>query len=735
MFSRGECGTFTVREGASSNEFNRISHLKARDGTLYFGSINGVTAVHPRDFAGDFFPGGTGGLVLLSARAQGPDPGETVDLLPYYLKTGTIQIQPDERFIKLHFAAPSYNTAGTTSYYYKIEGVNDTWQQINSPDVMFPRLPGGHYRIFFRTGSKSGVSSAEPVMLEMEVLPYIYEEPWFFLLMLAVIAVLGIIAWRIRVKYLLDRQLELEGKVQEATSQILADKKLIEAQMDRISNISEEKNRFFVNITHELRTPLTLITAPLESIQHRRLLPEKESEMLSTALRNSRQLLVLINDLLLLSRDQQLKAPDIRQRIEIIPVIEDIVRLHSYSAAQKGIRFHFIKGVLEKPVVEADEKLFRRALENIVANAVKYSDGAGKITISVSGNNETVTVSVADTGRGIDAADMPHIFERYFQTQRADVPFEGGTGIGLSIAREIMELFGGNIRVESEVGKGSVFHLDFPAQESTSEAASHTWPALQPIRINTPLDALKRRKIYVVDDNPEIGKFLSDMLGDDFDVAVFFSGSSLLNNLKDNVVPDLLICDLMMPGMNGFELMEQIRSSVAYDSMKMLVLTAMTTPDAGERALSAGATAVLWKPFSLDEMKHRITELFSEVPSSDHTFTPLVHHLSEEQLEWLGQLNRFILLKMATADFSVEWLALNMHVSRSTLFRELNKLTGQTPNEYIQGIRLEYARRLLESGNAASVAEVLAAVGLKDKIHFSRIYRERFGKSPHTYIT
>jgi hypothetical protein len=205
MFSRGECGTFTVREGASSNEFNRISHLKARDGTLYFGSINGVTAVHPRDFAGDFFPGGTGGLVLLSARAQGPDPGETVDLLPYYLKTGTIQIQPDERFIKLHFAAPSYNTAGTTSYYYKIEGVNDTWQQINSPDVMFPRLPGGHYRIFFRTGSKSGVSSAEPVMLEMEVLPYIYEEPWFFLLMLAVIAVLGIIAWRIRVKYLLDR--------------------------------------------------------------------------------------------------------------------------------------------------------------------------------------------------------------------------------------------------------------------------------------------------------------------------------------------------------------------------------------------------------------------------------------------------------------------------------------------------------------------------------------------------
>jgi DNA-binding response OmpR family regulator len=237
----------------------------------------------------------------------------------------------------------------------------------------------------------------------------------------------------------------------------------------------------------------------------------------------------------------------------------------------------------------------------------------------------------------------------------------------------------------------------------------------------------------VVDDNPEIGKFLSDTLGDDFDITVFFSGNSLLNNLKDSAVPDLLICDLMMPGMNGFELMEHIRNCAAYDSMKILVLTAMTSSDTEERALSCGASAVLWKPFSLDDMKHRIIGLFSDSQTPD-VFAPLASDLSEEQLEWLGQLNRLILSKMAAADFSVEWLAQNMHVSRSTLFRELNKLTGQTPNEYIQGIRLEYARRLFESGNVTSVAEVLAAVGLKDKIHFSRIYRERFGKSPHTYI-
>lgn len=729
----GRIRHFTVREGTSSNEFNRISHLKARDGTLYFGSVNGVTAVHPNAFASDFFPGGTGGLVLLSARAQGPGPGETVDLLPYYLKTGTIQIQPDERFIKLHFAAPNYSAAGTVSYYYKIEGVNDTWQQINSPDVMFPQLPGGHYRIYVRAGSISGTSPVEPITLEVDVLPYFYEESWFFALMIGLAVILGAVAWRIRVKYLLERQLELEGKIQEATSQILADKKLIEAQMDRISNISEEKNRFFVNITHELRTPLTLITAPLESIQHRRLLPKKESEMLSTALRNSRQLLMLINDLLLLSRDEPIKSADIRVPVEIVPVIEDIIRLHSYSAAQKGIRFHFVRGILDKPVVEGDEKLFRRVLENIVANAVKYSDGAGKVTVSVTGNNDTVTVSVADTGRGIDSADMPHIFERYFQTQRKDTPFEGGTGIGLSIAREIMDLFGGNIRVESEVGKGSIFHLDFPVPEQLSAAGSQTGVVMQSVRVNTPLEALKRRKIYVVDDNPEIGKFLSDTLGDDFDITVFFSGNSLLNHLKDSAVPDLLICDLMMPGMNGFELMEHIRNCAAYDSMKILVLTAMTSSDTEERALSCGASAVLWKPFSLDDMKHRIIGLFSDSQMPD-VFTPLASDLSEEQMEWLGQLNRLILSKMTAADFTVEWLAQNMHVSRSTLFRELNKLTGQTPNEYIQGIRLEYARRLFESGNVTSVAEVLAAVGLRDKIHFSRIYRDRFGKSPHTYI-
>ncbi len=730
--SSGRMRHFTTDHGVSSNEFNRISHLKSADGTIYFGSINGATSFHPADFSSDFFSDSDAGLVLVGARAQGPDPEDMVDLLPEYILKNRIVVKPDERFVKLHFAIPNYNISGPVSYFYKIEGVHESWQQVSTPDITFPQLPGGNYKIYIRTGSMSGVSSVEPVLVEMEVLPHFYEETWFFWLILVLLILLGTILWKRRVRLLLESQRRLEEKIQEATSQIMADKKLIEAQMNRIANISEEKNRFFVNITHELRTPLTLITAPLETVESRKLLPRKESEMLSTALRNSRHLLSLINDLLLLSRDEQIKTPDIRKPVELIPVIEDIIRIHSYNASQKGIKFHFAKGNNGRTVVDGDEKLVRRVIENIVANAVKYSDGPGRITVSITRNPEYTTVAVADNGRGIEPADLPHIFERYFQTQRTDTPFEGGTGIGLSIAREIMELFNGKIRVESEINRGSIFCLDFPrsVHENTVSTDSDTAQYNTP---NSPFDVIERKRIFVVDDHPEIGKLLSDLLGDDFEVTVFFSGAALLGNLKGNAIPDLLVCDLMMPRMNGFELLEQIRNMAALKNMKILVLTAMTSPDIGQRASSLGAHGVLWKPFTIDTLRNQVNMMLSGSPGTP-VFDQVPGDLSAKQTEWINQLNRLIFSKMAAPDFTVNWLAQNMHVSRSTFFRELHKLTGQTPNDYIQALRLEYARRLLEAGNVASVEDVLQAVGLKDKIHFSRIYRDRFGKSPHSYL-
>jgi signal transduction histidine kinase/CheY-like chemotaxis protein len=737
----GRVRHFTVREGVTDNEFNRISHLKARDGTIYFGSINGATSFHPADFSDDFFTGSTASLVLLSADAQGPNSGEVVDLLPEYVQKGRIVIKADERFVRLHFAVPNYSVSGNIHYFYKIEGVHNSWQQAPTPDVMFPQLPGGKYRIFFRTGSTSGISSIEPAIIEMEIMPHFYEETWFYLLILAVLAVLGAFAWKIRIRILLASQRLLEDKIEVATSTILSDKKLIEVQMNRIANISEEKNRFFVNITHELRTPLTLITAPLEELQKKKLSPKREAYLLDTAARNSRQLLLLINDLLLLSKDEQIKTGSLDQPVKLVPLIEEIIGLHSFGASQKGLRFYFVRGEVENPVIAGDEKLIRRVLVNIVANAVKYSKDAGKITISLSCHDDVHTVSVADNGRGIDAIDLPHIFERYYQTQRMDIPFEGGTGIGLSIAREIMDIHKGNIRVESEPGKGSTFHLDFPVMngDPANETDMNSVPVLIHGAEIPPAGTEKRWRIMVVDDNPEMGMFISEILGPDFDVSVHFSADSVLSSLTSYPLPEVLICDLMMPTMNGFQLIEEIRQTAAFEKLKILALTAMSGPDVAEQVSAAGADGIVWKPFTRDILKSQILELVTETSSSDilkdyvQTFA-IERNLSEEQTIWLNRLSRLCIADMAQSDFSVDKLAEDMHASRSTFFRELAKLTGQTPNEYIQGIRLEYARALLEAGEASSVACVLSKIGLKDKTYFSRMYKDRFGKSPHTYF-
>ena len=733
--SSGQVRHFTAQEGVSSNEFNRISHLKTDDGTIYFGSINGATAFHPASFASDFFSGHPAGLVLLSARAQGPNPGETVDLLPQYIHSGRIQINPDERFVRLHFALPDYRVAGTVKYYYKIEGVHNSWQLAESPDITFPQLPVGKYKIYLRTGSMSGVSSAGPLVIDMEILPRFYQRPWFYLMVVVLVAALIMAAWRIRIRLLLSRQLELEGKVGEATQQILADKQLIEMQMKRISNISEEKNRFFVNITHELRTPLTLVTAPLEELQRRKLPPKREADLLSTALRNSRQLLILINDLLQLSKDEHIQPVGGPHPVDLIPLIEDVIRLHEYGATQKGIRFHFVRGTLEKPVVAGEEKLVRRVLMNIISNAVKFSDRNGKIVIEISNQADTITVAIADNGRGIDPVDMPHIFERFYQTQRADMPLEGGTGIGLSIAREIMDAFRGHIRVESEPGKGSTFFLDFCAL-TPRDTAGEVVASMDNISIET-VSTAKKRRIIVVDDNPEIVGFLSLMLGDEFDVSSFFSAESVLTSLSQGVLPDLLICDLMMPTMNGFQLIENIRNIKAFDNMKILVLTAMASQDVGTSLTSMGIDGIILKPFSSDVLKKQILELMRTAPSAESVqlAIPVSQELSEEQSGWLRNLNHLIISQMAATDFSVDKLAADMRISRSTFFRELARLTSLTPNEYIQIFRLEYARMLLESGEVHTLTQLLDRIGMKDKVYFSRMYKERFGKSPRTYIT
>jgi CheY-like chemotaxis protein len=299
-----------------------------------------------------------------------------------------------------------------------------------------------------------------------------------------------------------------------------------------------------------------------------------------------------------------------------------------------------------------------------------------------------------------------------------------------------MDTLHGNIWVESEPGRGSTFRLDFPVAKSTDVQA------VQPVAVTYETINLKsgrRKHIFLVDDNPEIGGFLADILERDFEISTFFTAESVLSSLRHHPVPDLLICDLMMPAMNGFELIGEIRRTPAYGNMKILVLTAMTAPDVGDRARAIGADDIIWKPFTRDALEQKILKLVSETASSGppgdyiNALIP-ARDLSEEQLAWLSRLNGLVAMHISDPGFSVDGLAASMFISRITLFREMDKLTGMTPNEYIQGFRLEYARKLLESGKANSIAGVLDEIGLRNKPYFARIYKARFGKAPHTYF-
>ncbi|MDF1695387.1 MAG: response regulator [Saprospiraceae bacterium] len=527
----------------------------------------------------------------------------------------------------------------------------------------------------------------------------------------------------------------------------------------RLLELDTAKSRFFTNISHELRTPLTLILAPLSESLKKIENPSIKEE-LQLAHSNGKKLADLINEILDLS-----KIEGGKMKLKETPVaLEQLLRriLYSYHsfAQMRNFILAFSYHLPQELGVLLDVEKIEKVLNNLLSNAFKHSNPGGVITLrvsSVSYSNshlnsknpsmlpvvtpkKMIKIEVQDTGKGIPNQEIAKIFDRFYQIDDSSQPLQGGTGIGLSYAKETSRFMGGDLFVESELGKGSNFIFYLPLKkvkiesivEDKNEVFEHTIPPTQDYVYR--IDTDQKSKILIVEDNPEMSDFLTKILADQYECDTAMDGQIALEKIKKGNF-NLIISDVMMPNMDGFELLKELKQLEKQKHIPVILLTARAMEEDKLNALRLGVDDYLTKPFSVPELIARTKNLIqnkairdevAQQPSLDSE--PSVSLTFEQQQ--LKKAETIVFENIGNGQFKVDDLASQMNYSRRQLERIIKKRTGLTPGGLIREIRLQKARQLLESRQFATIAEVRYAVGFDNASHFSKIFQDRFGIKP-----
>jgi len=545
-------------------------------------------------------------------------------------------------------------------------------------------------------------------------------------------------------------------KQRQAKQKLLEQNALIQLQATQLKTLDAAKSRFFANVSHELRTPLTLLIGPIGTLLNENRLTERQASLLQLAQRSGKQLEQLVADILDLGKLEMGKMELNEKPTPLAAFFRSHFTQFESLAESRHLHYSVDISVPDDAVANLDQAKYRQILSNLLANAFKFTPSGGQITAALTLTDGRLHLCVADTGPGIHPDDLPHLFDRYFQTTRPDKPAEGGTGIGLALCQEYVQLFGGKIDVESTLGTGSVFRVMFPVAVLPTDARSSPRETSELLPTAGGSNASGSRRalttgetggaqrsakptLLVVDDNPDLRAYIGLILADHYQVVTAENGQAALNQLrtagKDGGV-SLILSDLMMPFMDGHQLLERLKADDATRHIPVIMLTARADAQNKLRALRIGVDDYLLKPFDEEELLARIDNLLAnqatrqQAVANEQPTAPPRPVMSQADREWLETFEHNMQQHLADSMLTVPDLAHHFAMSESTLLRQLKRLTGLSPLQYVQAVRLEEARRLLESRSGHSIGQVAAQVGYEDARSFGRSFRARFGKLP-----
>lgn len=712
-------------EGFMSN-----SVAKDLEGNIYMGSLDGLCRFNPNVvLAKRKSPL----AIMTDIRIFAPlsDRENDEEVLPLNRKT-SVKLSYMQNNFSITFNTQNYALANQVEYAYMLKGLENAWYTVTDPNnVTFRNIPPGNYCFQVKTRIRNQEWSDEIASLDIHIDPPMWLTWWTKLFyILTGVAILYFILQAYKKKIDVEALYEVEKKNHEQEQEL-----------------NNERLRFYTNITHELRTPLTLILGPLEDMQKSNSLANKDAQKISVIHQSAIRLLNLINQILEFRKTETQNKKLCVSRDNIATLVHEIGLKYKELNRKPDIKFHLEIEKDEMPLY-FDKEVVTIILDNLISNAIKYTE-KGTITLglhSVVRNHINQTeISVSDTGFGITSEALPHIFDRYYQ--EGSEHQASGTGIGLALVKNLVTLHEGEIRVESTLNVGSTFYFSL----LTDNTYPHVLHADSPEKMIDEKDEKEenaepvhsgKRILLIVEDNQDICDYIVESFSEEFEVKTAGNGEQGLEQAF-SCIPDIIVSDIMMPVMNGIVMCQKLKEDVRTSHIPVIMLTAKDSLQDKEEGYQVGADSYLTKPFSatllhsrinnLLESRRLLAERFNSNSGISDKRAMIAESMNKLDNEFLEKINMLIEERLSSEKIDIGYLADNMCMSNSTLYRKMKALTGLSTNEYICKIKMQYAERLLLEGKY-NISEVAFRVGINSAVYFRQCFKEEFGMAPSDYL-
>lgn len=761
---------FFSSDGIGGNNFNFLSSCILPDNTLLFGGFHGLTHFNPIDvnikrdipFAFEYVKADN---MMVNTRM-----GKLQDKAVFFRPTVKIDYRTNN--VSIAFASLDYANPGRENYYWKLEGYDHEWiNGGNAHEAFYSHLPGKNYTFRVKAFYSDGTKIGEEHTLKISVAKYPMLRWWAWLLYIAMLAAALMEARKLRLNFIAGKEQVKEEK----------------RQREQEENMNRMNMSFFTNISHEFRTPLTVISGPVSQLASDRRIPEDDKELLSIVSRSVQRMLRLVNQMMEFNK---LENDMLRLKVHETDIVGLLIRLiDSYRplAENKEVAINTF-GLEDDCLVWIDDEYVDNIITNLMSNAMKFVHIAGTVNVKLDvvdyptatgffpqllklrkQDDAYVKISVSDTGQTIPENELEKIFEKYYQVENNKGGYNVGTGIGLYFAKSLVEMHHGMIKAENmhEDGKeGARFIFIVPASESSytenekasseneqtriqDNAEGRAFPVAEYSHANNE-ESKKiegRESILVVDDDIDIVRYLKSLLGSKYNVTGCYDAASALKSARENA-PDIILCDVIMPGHNGYELCGEIKRDLQLCHIPVILVSAKASTENQIEGLNTGADAYVTKPFNpefllatinsqlmnrkkIQSLLSHATKIDTPVESSEGKAMP-ADILSPQDKKFMAELYELMEKEISNPELNITKMTSIMKISRTKFYYKVKGLTGENPNVFFKTYKLNRAVELLKEGRY-NISEIADLVGFSTPSHFTVCFKRQFGVAPSEY--
>ncbi len=720
---------FSPSDGLRGNQYHPMAGLIASSGNVLFGNTTGFSYIDPGSVAVNGEQSRAYPFEILVNNQPLEQLKKVVCNTKYIPEISLIKLPYNLNTISLEFSANNFLKSANNRLRYKLTNYQKEWTEIPaSRDITYTKIPPGKYELVVYSINNDGVAGDEATKIRIVVRQPLWLA-WYAILLYLGIASLA--------AYLVYKELRFRAKAKQ-------DLKLERYKNAMNEATAVEKMKFFMNVSHEFRTPLTLIASPLKMLEQSNLSAAEVKSHLATIHRNTDRLLRLVNQVLDFRMLEVGKKRMNPQMVDAVELCKLAYECFDYNIVENRIKFVFNAGA-GRILATADPDMIEKIIYNLLSNAIKFSGDEPHIVLSVGASasaaipgpeyymtgvafdSPALEISVSDNGPGIPEGQLPRIFDRFVFGEKDP---NRGSGIGLHLCREYVEMHGGYILVKTRAGEGTEFIVRIPLEgplpeESPTSSVEPYRGAADPAP-DSPGGGVNPQTILIVEDHDEIRRYLKTLLGRHYHCVTAKNGLQGLEMAR-SVNPDLIISDIRMPGMSGLELVEKLRSDGRTALTPIIVITALTDDITELRSISAGVDAFLHKPINETILMAHIQRLLA------HRGQPeMLPERADHKLFFMDKVDHLIETNLQNATFDVASLTKALGVNRSSLYRRITAETGMSMSEYIRDYRLKMAAGLMKKG-VYNIDELAICVGFNSTSYFCRAFKTKYGMTPKEY--